>query len=146
MIYKLSHRSTYKYKYPVSVGNHVACLKPRISTRQHLIKTELIIRPEPAICSERIDYFGNRLCFFTVQEPHKELTVESRCEVELLKNVAPWPQEDASWEEVRDTLPEDFSEAGLDAYQFASAHVRNLLPMHSSRSHPEGRCGRLWWT
>jgi transglutaminase-like putative cysteine protease len=118
MIYKLSHRSTYKYKYPVSVGNHVACLKPRTSARQHLMKTDLIIFPEPAILTERADYFGNRLFFFTVQEPHKELIVESRCEVELLGNVAPWPQREVSWEQVRDTLAEDFSEAGLEAYQF----------------------------
>jgi transglutaminase-like putative cysteine protease len=100
------------------MGNHVACLKPRTSARQHLIETELIIHPEPAIRSDRIDYFGNRLCFFTVQEPHKELIVESRCEVELLGNVAPWPQREVAWEEVRDTLSEDFSEAGLEAYQF----------------------------
>ena len=33
MIYKIVHRTAYKYKYPVSVGNHVACLKPRTLLR-----------------------------------------------------------------------------------------------------------------
>ena len=31
-----------------------------------------------------MDYFGNRLCFFTVQEPHKELVVEARSEVVMI--------------------------------------------------------------
>ncbi|HEY0785267.1 MAG TPA: transglutaminase N-terminal domain-containing protein, partial [Acidobacteriaceae bacterium] len=29
MHYRISHRTTYKYKYPVSFGDHVACLRPR---------------------------------------------------------------------------------------------------------------------
>ena len=41
MIYNIVHRSTYKYKFPVSVGNHVACLKPRSSPHQQLTQTEL---------------------------------------------------------------------------------------------------------
>jgi transglutaminase-like putative cysteine protease len=42
----------------------------------------LVIQPGPATLTERVDYFGNALCFFTVQEPHRELVVETRSEVE----------------------------------------------------------------
>lgn len=118
MIYKIVHRTTYKYKYPVSVGNHVACLKPRSFPHQQLTWSELHIQPPPATCTERVDYFGNRLCFFTVQDPHKELVVEARSEVIVEGNAIPWPQQSLPWEEAATLLPNDQSPVGLDAYQF----------------------------
>jgi transglutaminase-like putative cysteine protease len=118
MIYKIVHRTTYKYKYPVSVGNHVACLKPRTLLHHQLARSELRIQPLPATRTERVDYFGNLLCFFTVQEPHKELVVESRSEVIMEGNATPRPQQSLPWEEAARLLPDDHSPAGLEAYQF----------------------------
>jgi transglutaminase-like putative cysteine protease len=119
MIYKIVHRTTYKYKYPVSVGNHVACLKPRSLPGHQVARSELCIQPHPATRTERVDYFGNRLCFFTIQEPHKELVVEARTEVTLPESAAPRPQQPLPWEEAVRTLRTDHSPAGLEAYQFA---------------------------
>jgi transglutaminase-like putative cysteine protease len=119
MIYKIVHRTTYKYKNPVSVGNHVACLKPRSLPLHQAAHSELYIKPRPATRTERVDFFGNRLCFFTVQEPHRELVVEARSEVTMEGNGVPWPQLPLSWEEVARSLPDDDSPAGLEAYQYA---------------------------
>jgi transglutaminase-like putative cysteine protease len=119
MIYKITHRTTYKYKHPVSVGNHVACLKPRSTSRQQLIKVDLDIQPQPAMCVERKDYFGNRLIFFTIQEPHKELVVEARSEVKVAENPPAPPRNEIAWEEVVRSLPFDLTRDGLDAEQFA---------------------------
>jgi transglutaminase-like putative cysteine protease len=118
MIYKIVHRTTYRYKYPVSVGNHVACLKPRTLLHHQLAQNELRIQPSPATRTERVDYFGNLLCFFTVQEAHKELVVESRSEVIMEGNATSWPQQSLPWEEAARLLPDDHSPAGLEAYQF----------------------------
>ena len=118
MIYKIGHRTTYKYKYPVSVGTHVACLKPRALPHHHLAHSELRIQPRPATRTERVDFFGNRLCFFTIQEPHRELVVEARSEVILDGNGTPWPQLPLPWEEAVKAVPNDHSPAGLEAYQF----------------------------
>ncbi|RZU41900.1 transglutaminase family protein [Edaphobacter modestus] len=118
MIYRIVHRTTYKYKYPVSVGNHVACLKPRSLLHHELVRSELHIQPPPATRTERVDYFGNRLCFFTVQEPHKELVVEARSEVIVDGSATPWPQQSLPWEEAAISLPNDQSPEGLEAYQF----------------------------
>jgi transglutaminase-like putative cysteine protease len=118
MIYRIVHRTTYRYKYPVSVGNHVACLKPRSSPRHQLTRSELRIQPTPATRTERRDFFGNLLCFFTVQEPHRELLVEARSEVIMKGKRAAWPQQVLPWEEAVRSLPDDHSTAGLDAYQF----------------------------
>jgi len=119
MIYRIVHRTTYKYKYPVSVGNHVACLKPRSLGHRQLAQSELCIQPSPATRTERVDYFGNILCFFTVREPHRELAVEARSEVTLEDHATPWPQPAISWEEVAKSLADDYSPAGIEAYQFA---------------------------
>ncbi len=117
MIYKIVHRTTYKYKYPVSVGNHVACLKPRTLPRHRLEQSELHIKPSPVTLTERVDYFGNHLWFFTVEEPHDELIVEARSLV-TMEEQAPWPQESLPWEKVARELPRDHHPEALDAYQF----------------------------
>ena len=81
MIYRISHRTTYKYAYPVSVGNHVACLTPRSYPNNRVILRSLRITPTPITLTERLDYFGNLLSFFMVGEAHKELVVEATSEV-----------------------------------------------------------------
>jgi transglutaminase-like putative cysteine protease len=118
MIYSIVHSTTYKYKYPVSVGNHVACLKPRSLPHHRLTQSELKITPKPATIVERVDYFGNHLCFFTVEEPHDELVVEARSKVVMEENAAAWPRQSPPWEEVVHTLREDHHPATLEAYQF----------------------------
>jgi transglutaminase-like putative cysteine protease len=118
MIYRIVHRTTYKYKQPVSVGTHVACLKPRALPHHQLSRSELRIQPAPATRTERVDFFGNVLCFFTIREPHRELVVEARSEVIMEENPAPWPRLPIPWEEAAKSLPNDHSRAGLEAYQF----------------------------
>jgi transglutaminase-like putative cysteine protease len=118
MIYRIVHRTTYRYRHTVSLGNHVACLTPRSSLHHQLTRNELRIHPLPAACTERRDYFGNNLCFFTIQEPHKELVVEARSEVVMNGSATPWPKQTPPWEEVARSLPDDHSPAGLEAYQF----------------------------
>lgn len=129
MIYKIVHRTTYKYKYPVSVGNHVACLKPRSLLRHRLEECELYIQPTPATITERTDYFGNILCFFTVQEPHTELVVEARSQVVMEDTLPALPHDGLPWEEVVRLLPEDHSPEGLEAYQFRFESPR--IPLRS---------------
>jgi transglutaminase-like putative cysteine protease len=118
MIYRIVHRTTYKYKYPVSVGNHVACLKPRSLPSHRLVRNELRIYPVPVTITERVDYFGNHLCFFTVEDPHEELVVEARSELIREQPPSVWPEEPFPWEEVVRMLPEDRRPTALDAFQF----------------------------
>lgn len=116
MLYRISHRTTYKYVYSVSFGDHVACLRPRSFAGSRLLGNELLISPTPSILTERTDYFGNTQCFFTVQAPHKELVVESRSEV----TVEPEVETPASlpWEESAEPLARDLTPAALEAFQF----------------------------
>ena len=143
MIYRIVHRTAYKYKCPVSVGNHVACLKPRSLPHQQVMQSELRIHPLPATRTERMDYFGNLLCFFTVQEPHNELVVEARSEVKIEGNATPLPQHSFPWEEAARSLPDDHSPAGLEAYQFGfespRIRVRPEFTVYARQSFTPGR-------
>ena len=118
MIYKIVHRTTYKYKYPVSMGSHVACLKPRTLARHRVAQSELQIVPSPAVMTERFDYFGNHQHFFTIEEPHQELIVESRSRVVMEETAFDPHLASPPWEEVVRNLPEDLSPEALEAYQF----------------------------
>jgi transglutaminase-like putative cysteine protease len=118
MLYKIVHRTMYKYKYPVTVGTHVACLKPRAMAHQQPTKSELHIRPRPATRTDRVDSFGNLLCFFTIQEPHRELVVEARSEVKVEGKAAPADKAQLAWEEAAKLVSHDCNSEGLDAYQF----------------------------
>jgi transglutaminase-like putative cysteine protease len=134
MIYKIRHRTTYKYAYPVSVGNHVACLTPRSYANNQVTHSSLQITPTPITQTERMDYFGNLLCVFMVSEPHKELVVEATSEVvrtpdmgEVAGNATNLhAQESLAWEESAAALADDHSPQGLEAYQyqFESPRIR----------------------
>jgi transglutaminase-like putative cysteine protease len=125
MLYRISHRTTYKYVSPVSMGNHVACLKPRSYANNQLIHNTVRISPAPETITERTDYFGNIRWFFTVHQPHQQLTVESISTVMRNSGPAPESLDSLPWEEST-LLAADHSPAGLDAYQyrFESPRIR----------------------
>jgi transglutaminase-like putative cysteine protease len=118
MMYRITHQTHYRYTSPVDVANHVACLRPRELPHQHVLEFDLAITPNPAMFTERTDYFGNTHQIFSIQSPHRELLVRSHSFVEVL-NTRPDPSTAAiAWESARDRIPDDRSTEGLDAYQF----------------------------
>ena len=68
---------------------------------------------------ERVDYFGNPVHYFTIQEPHRELTVEAAHRITVTPNLSAEPGATPSWEVVRDRPGCDHCPVWLDAYQFA---------------------------
>src|SRR5271170_3006884 len=115
MIYRIVHKTSYRYPYPVSVGNHVACLTPRSLPCHRCERHELRIKPRPSTRTERVDYFGNQVTLFTIQEPHERLVVEARSFVSINENAKSWPDQSPPWEQVAKFLPNDRSVAGLEA-------------------------------
>jgi transglutaminase-like putative cysteine protease len=126
MVYNVRHRTTYRYSYPVSVGEHVACLKPRSFSRNTLVQNKLSIQPTPSTLTERVDFFGNTLSFFTVEEPHKLLIVEATSQVKIDNRSRSAAGISRPWEESAKSLAQDRSNEGLTAhqFQFASPRVR----------------------
>jgi transglutaminase-like putative cysteine protease len=58
-ILKVHHVTTYRYKQPVSFGEHRMMLRPRDSYDQRLIEARLHIEPEPSELHWMHDPFGN---------------------------------------------------------------------------------------
>ncbi|HSY17318.1 MAG TPA: transglutaminase family protein [Candidatus Acidoferrales bacterium] len=126
MNYSITHRTLYEYAAPVTVSHHVARLEPRVTNVQGCEKFSLTVFPEPALRKERTDYFGNRLCFFAIQEMHSKLEIvtHSRVSVTAAKNTA--PENSTAWEQVAELFRDPVSPEVVDPYQFVfdSPHVR----------------------
>lgn len=142
MIYKITHNTIYTYKHPVSVGNHVACLTPRSLMHQQCVRHGLRVSPAVEV-TQRTDYFGNELSFFTVQEPHTQLAVEARSEVLMDGNSPQLPPQSLPWEEAAARIARDHDPISLEAYQFVfeSARIRPgaQFASYASRSFTPGR-------
>jgi transglutaminase-like putative cysteine protease len=83
--YSISHVTTFNYSYPVVVSHHSAYLKPRNNREQKCHRFDLNISPRTADIIERKDFFGNTSQLFSIQEPHKQLVVESKSIVSTSK-------------------------------------------------------------
>jgi transglutaminase-like putative cysteine protease len=143
MNYRVTHKTAYQYKGAVSIAEHAVHLMPRSWPHHRCTSHELFIQPTPAARSARLDYFGNHVNLFTVQEPHREFQVEARSEVTVDEDSRPWPVRCVAWDEVAKTLSSDLSPAGLDAYQFVfeSPRVRPgaQFAAYAAVSFPPGR-------
>jgi hypothetical protein len=86
----------------------------------------LRISPEPAVRKMRSDYFGNRVCFFSIQELHRRLEIVAECEVRLSPGLPPEPEAQSCLGRGRRRAPGARHIEALDAQQFAfdSTHVR----------------------
>ena len=104
MIYQLRHTTTYTYPGTVSVCHNAVYLRPRDSAQQRCLGYELVVLPEPGVRSHYVDFYGNAVTFFAVQEPYRTLTVTARSTVEVTPRVLPHAAYTPAWETVRDLL------------------------------------------
>jgi hypothetical protein len=58
-IFSVRHVTTYRYRQPVSFGEHRMMFRPRDSYDQRLIEAKLSITPDPAYLRWMHDVFGN---------------------------------------------------------------------------------------
>ena len=116
--YRVVHRTRYDYSQPVVLCHNEARLQPRTTARQRCLRTDLLIEPRPAERAEREDFFGNRVLYFAIQEPHDSLVVTATSEVEIDSGVVPTDGSPA-WEVVRDELHAPAHPEGRFAAQFA---------------------------
>lgn len=143
MTYRIVHRSTYEYKTPVSFGNHVVYLQPR-SHAHHVCRShELEVTPKPASLDRRVDFFGNTLWLFTIEQPHNELEIVARSEVAMDGTRPAWPEPSPSWEDVAGILRAARDPETLDAYQFVFESPRiepgAEFAAYAAPSFPRGR-------
>jgi transglutaminase-like putative cysteine protease len=82
--YQVTHHSEYTYGETVPLCHNVARLRPRDLPRQRCLRHELFVSPQPAFHRDRLDFFGNHVAAFSLQGPHRGLSVRARSEVEVL--------------------------------------------------------------
>lgn len=81
MIFNVTHITKYEYNAPVSYCHNIATLRPRESKGQELLNYKILISPEPAELSERVDFFGNYITRFSLQTEHKILKVTTKSKI-----------------------------------------------------------------
>ncbi|HEY6168273.1 MAG TPA: transglutaminase family protein [Verrucomicrobiae bacterium] len=119
--YEISHATTYDYAGSVSVSHHLLRVAPRNFAKQRCLHHELAIDPPPAMTSSHTDYFGNTAHFITVESPHRQLNVTSRCQVAVSPAFIPDAAETLPWERVRNMCHGDHSGRALEAHEFTYA-------------------------
>lgn len=113
--YRVTHTTHYAYTLSVALCHNEAHLLPRPLDGQHVRSSQLVIDPAPAVCAERSDFFGNRVTYFAVQEPHAELTVTAVSLVDVRCGSPPDAANAPAWESVCEQLKSDLSPDVLDA-------------------------------
>jgi transglutaminase-like putative cysteine protease len=118
MRYRIVHRTVYEYPEPVTVSHHTARLEPRHLASQRIEEFSLAMTPEPAVRKARTDYFGNRVCFFSIQEIHRQLEVTATSLVDLGSGRVPELSFSPAWDTVAKLFRDPVSPDLVDAYQF----------------------------
>ncbi len=85
---KIHHRTTYRYRAPVSLGPHRLMLRPRENRDLLLIKGEVVLTPTAALNWAQ-DVFGNTVATASFPAMTDSLVIDSVVELQL--NAAAWP-------------------------------------------------------
>ena len=75
MKYRVSHTTEFRYEARVGLCYNLARIRPRVLPRQQVGSAILRIDPLPHDHSTDLDYFGNRIDYFSIQQPHDQLAV-----------------------------------------------------------------------
>ena len=105
MKYRITHTTLYHYSQSVGLCQNEAKLQPRNFWRQHCHSNHFDIKPTPMDLRERVDFFGNRVVYFSTQQPHTQLIVTAISEVTIFprqNNLDLFNQ--MIWEQVRNLL------------------------------------------
>lgn len=120
MHYRVTHRTEYDYSESVGFSYNEARLLPRFTAMQSCSHAQLQIDPLPADYREREDFFGNRVAYFYIREPHQRFVVTATSEVQIARQGAQLNfSQGTDWESVRLSLRQQHDPHTLDALQYA---------------------------
>jgi transglutaminase-like putative cysteine protease len=85
---KIHHRTTYRYRQPVSLGSHRLMLRPRESRDLSLLSTNLTVTPAAAVTWAH-DVFGNAVATAIFQTMADRLVIDSIAQLQL--DAVAWP-------------------------------------------------------
>jgi transglutaminase-like putative cysteine protease len=124
--YAVTHRTAYTHSSFVTAAWQSLHLQPRNEGSQRCESFELQVAPHPADLASRFDYFGNKQHLFTLQEPHRELTITSRSIVRREEPVLPMAGLTPTFGEISGLVEEAVMEEDFTLEQYL--HPSPLVP------------------
>jgi len=124
--FNIHHVTRYTYEEPVRDSANQVILFPIKDDYQQPISQELTITGEPQVEIYK-DYYGNEVGSFSYAEPHKELVIDSRVEVEVIgrtppEDIMPAAEQWQHLQEARNVVPYlDFTRLGEAEFAKADA-------------------------
>jgi transglutaminase-like putative cysteine protease len=141
--YRITHRTTYEYDEPVAVSHHAARIEPRVTAVQSRSGWRIAISPAPAVQVQRPDFFGNRVCFFAIQELHAKLEVTATSIVSVEVQRPPVPGLSLPWEQAARRYRDPVDPEATKPFQFVFGsplvQPRPEFAEYARKSFPEGR-------
>ena len=116
--YRILHKTTYSYRYPVTVSHHAARLQPISNQDQSCDSFRLSLNPESSDLIERKDYFGNAVQLFSIQEPHVSFVANASSVVEVTRQSIDLSSIDTPTQALRQALADIARTDLVDAKQF----------------------------
>ena len=104
MIYDVRQVTSYNYASTVGYARHVLRLTPINRTGQRVNAVALDIEPHPVNRREGQDFFGNRLTWIELDQPHDALIVKVAARIGVEKPAPVDPATTPPWEAVRDEV------------------------------------------
>ena len=99
--------------------HNIVRLRLRDHATQTCLRHELKVSPAPATRSEGIDYFSNHRSYFSIQESHERLAIDSSSEVQVSATLDDRLSLPLSWEHARALLLEPPDPQTLLAREFS---------------------------
>jgi transglutaminase-like putative cysteine protease len=118
MIFEIKHTTTYQYQEYVSICHNLAMLTPRNTRDQICHESHMTIHPVPEILDTHLDFFGNKVYYFVIEQEHNKLTVTVVSRVEKITPETEWTVAELSWEAALEMLKNPREEE-LEIKQFA---------------------------
>ena len=119
MKYSVRHQTRYLYSDQVAISYNRVHSQPRFCQWQTHSNARLSIDPEPAFLAKQTDFFGNPVTFFTVQEPHADLSVTVHFEADV--RVREYDRDSCRWDDLTRFLKSPSDPLTLEASQFRFA-------------------------
>ncbi|GAB4425728.1 MAG: transglutaminase family protein [Turneriella sp.] len=116
--YEVTHTTVYSYSETVSHCQNIAYLLPQSDSRQNCESTELTISPAPTASADHTDYFGNRFRYFSVEQPHRQLSVTARTRIHTDNLLQSDWESSPAWEEVARCVQNPLEAADIAAVEY----------------------------
>ncbi len=144
MNYRVRHTTRYDYSETVPICYNRAHLSPRDTANQRVGEHTVGVVPLNAMFTpSRMDYFGNEVLYFTVQEPHNSLEITLHATVDVRFPDPARLTQSPAWDTVPATLIGTRDMRTLNAYQFTfDSRLVAAAPLLSAYALPSFQPGR----